>query len=204
MNIIRIKCPICGAELDVYDDPANVKKSVKCPNCNEKNKFTAFKLVSPAKEASPVPPSGNQKPQQEPDEAEKTQIKTKKKPNVDPGFFKDEATGMRYDIPDGSSTLGRKTTKTPSKADVPISTSDQYMSRVHMKVQAAIGKDGLYHVYVSNAENKNPTFINGNELKGDDVLGIKHGDKLQLGDTVLVYSSSSTDQTDKTELHFKK
>ena len=204
MNIIRIKCPICGAELDVYDDPANVKKSVKCPNCNVKNPFKDFKRVVHAKEVPPTPPSGNQKPQQEPDEAEKTQIKTKKKPNVDPGFFKDEATGMRYDIPDGSSTLGRKTTKTPSKADVPISTSDNYMSRIHMKVQATIGKDGLYHVYVSNADNKNPTFINGKELKGDDVLGLKHGDNLQLGDTVLVYSSSSSDETDKTELHFKK
>lgn len=204
MNIIQIQCPTCGAVLKVYDDPANINRSVKCPNCKERNQFTAFKRVAPAKEVPPAPPSGGKKPEQEPVEVEKTQIKTKKKPNVDPGFFEDKATGMRYDIPDGSSTVGRKTTKTPSKADIPILTSDQFMSRVHMKVQAAIGKDGLYHVYVSNAENKNPTYINGKELKGDDVLGIRHGDNLQLGDTVLVYSSSSTDQTDKTELHIKK
>ena len=202
MNIIRIKCPNCGAELDVYDDPANVKKSVTCPNCKVRNKFTAFKLVAPAKEVPQTPPAGDKT--QESDEQEKTQIKTKKKPAVDPGYFEDKATGMRYDIPDGASTVGRKTTKTPSKADIPVLTSDQFMSRVHMKVQANIGKDGLYHVYVSNAENKNPTLINGKELKGDDVVGVKHGDTLQLGDTMLVYKGSASDETDKTELHYFK
>ena len=202
MNVIRIKCPTCGAELGVYDDPANIKKSITCPNCKVKNKFTAFKLVSPAKDVPPTPPVGVKK-QQEPDEAEKTQVKTKK-PAIDPGYFEDKATGVRYDIPDGISTVGRKTTKSPSKADIPVLTSDQFMSRVHMKVQASIGKDGLYHVYVANAENKNPTLINGKELKGEDVVGIKHGDALQLGDTILVYKGSASDETDKTELHYFK
>ena len=45
MNTIRIKCPVCGAILNAKDDPSNVKKSVTCPNCKERRKFTEFKAT---------------------------------------------------------------------------------------------------------------------------------------------------------------
>ena len=44
---IKIKCPNCGAILEALDDPSNNDKSVLCPNCRVRNRFSDFKRVTP-------------------------------------------------------------------------------------------------------------------------------------------------------------
>lgn len=192
MNTIRIKCPVCGAILNAKDDPSNVKKSVTCPNCKERRKFTEFKIIVP------TPPADRNQSEQPADE---TQICVRRK-ETSPGYLLDKATGKCYPLPVGEHVVGRMTSKSPSKADIPIETTDRGMSRLHMRIRCFLAQDGRYHVSVSNAENKNPTLVNGEPLPDGDVVGIKHGDILTLCDTRLEYVGTPVE--DKTELNINK
>lgn len=175
MDKIRIKCPVCGAILEALDDPANVEKNVKCPNCNQRNKFKDFKLIVPS--LTPIA-----------SENDETQVATKRNDSV--GYLLDRETCRRYPLREGKQLIGRKPHKNPPKADIPIETTDQGMSREHLYIEVMSGRDGRYHVYVSNAKNLNSTEINGIVLADGDKVSIKHGDVLKLCDTQLVYIST--------------
>ena len=177
---IRIKCPNCGAILEAADDPANAGKSVRCPNCKVRNKFNDFKRVII----------------RQPSEDDSTQICACLK--GDAGYLMEEISRIRYPHKEGRNLVGRKTIKTPSMADVPIETADLGMSREHMYLDVVRGVDGYYHVYASNAKNKNETTINGVKLEDGDKIGLRHGDVLKLCDTRLVYVG--TPINDETEL----
>ena len=184
MDKIRIKCPICGAILEALDDPANAEKNVKCPNCNQRNKFKDFKRV-----VVPMPtPIASEK--------DETQIASMGKDSV--GYLLDRMTYRRYPLREGKQLVGRKPRKNPAKADIPIETTDQGMSREHLYIEVMAGHDGRYHVYVSNAKNQNPTEINGVTLADGDKVSIRHGDVLKLCDTQLVYVG--TPINDETEI----
>lgn len=183
MNTIRIKCPVCGAVLVAKDDPNNAGKYVSCPNCHEKRKFMEFKKI-------PL----NSKYQD--DETDVTELNSKK--DTTPGRLLDRKTGMSYALSEGKHIVGRKPLKSAPKADIPIVTNDLGMSRAHVKLKIALARDGRYHVYVSNAENLNPTYINGELLKEGDEVGIKHGDILKLCETELVFIGSTIEE--ETEL----
>lgn len=198
-SIIHIKCPVCGKVIPVIDDPSNVKKVLTCPNCHEKVKFVDCKVVSPADAAAPEAPSPSPAhPQQTAKSTDATRIEIPPKREAKSGYFEDRMTGMRYDLPAGKHVLGRNAST--SKADIPIETADRYMSRAHIRVDVSLGEDGLYHVYVSNAENTNPTLINGVTLQAGEVVGLKSGDVLKLGDTELKYVDPSADRRDMTVL----
>ena len=194
MNTIQIKCPVCGAILNAKDDPSNVRKSVTCPNCRERRKFTEFKVIVPV---DPSPVDAGQEPV-----ADETQVVLRRRPESSPGYLLDKATGQCYPIPAGEHFIGRKTSKSPSKADIAIETTDRGMSRLHLKVLCSLAQDGRYHVSVANAENKNPTLVNGERLVDGDVVGIKHGDILTLCETRLEFVGNPVE--DRTELNVNK
>ena len=194
MNTIRIKCPVCGAILNAKDDPSNVRKSVTCPNCKERRKFTEFKVIVPV---APSPVDAGQEPV-----ADETQVAIRRRPESSPGYLLDKATGQCYPIPAGEHFIGRKTSKSPSKADIAIETTDRGMSRLHLKILCSLAQDGRYHVSVTNAENKNPTLVNGERLVDGDVVGIKHGDILTLCETRLEFVGNPVE--DRTELNVNK
>lgn len=183
MEKIRIKCPVCGAILEVLDDPANAEKNVKCPNCQQRNKYKDFKRIIP----SPAPVVS---------ENDETQIASMKKDLA--GYLLDRLTGRRYPLREGKQLVGRKPHKSTPKADIPIETTDQGMSREHLFIEVMVGRDGRYHVYVSNAKNQNPTEINGNRLADGDKISIRHGDVIKLCDTQLIYLG--TPVNDETEI----
>ena len=149
METIRIKCPVCGAVLEVLDDPANAEKNVKCPNCQQRNKFNDFKRVLPA----PVPVSPEQ---------DETHIDVMREESA--GYLLDRMTGRSYPLHKGKQLVGRNTHKSAPKADIPVETADLGMSREHLFIDVMSGRDGRYHIYVSNAKNQNPTQINGAPL----------------------------------------
>lgn len=183
MERIRLKCPVCSAVLEAKDDPANLGKNIICPNCKQKNKFESFKRIVPKQ--IPIAP-----------EDDHTQLSVVPKSPV--GYLLDKATGLRYPLKEGKQIIGRKPLKSVSKADIPISTADQGMSREHLCLQVITGQDGHYHVFASNAKNKNATEINGVKLENGDSIGIRHGDVIKLCDTRLVYIG--TPVNDETEL----
>ena len=184
METIRIKCPVCGAILEAVDNPANAEKNVKCPNCQRRNKFKDFKLIIPTVS---VPLAS---------ENDETQISFMRKESI--GYLMDKATGRRYPLREGRQLVGRKPHTSPPKADIPIETTDQGMSREHLYIDVMAGRDGRFHVYASNAKNQNPTEINGIQLIDGDKVGIRHGDVIKLCDTKLVFVS--TPVNDETEI----
>lgn len=178
MEIIRIKCPFCGAILETQDNPANYEKTITCPNCKTKNVFKDFKRV--------VPKIVN----------DETKIGFTRE--EEPGSLLDLQTLHQYPLKEGRNLIGRKTVKTPPKADIPIETTDNGMSREHLFIDVMRGRDGHFHAYASNAKNQNSTLVNGVELEDGDKLGLKNNDVLQLCDTKLRYLSYAFD--DRTKL----
>ena len=172
MDKIRIKCPVCGAVLEAVDDPSNVDKFVRCPNCHQRNKFNDFRRITPV--PAPIPP-----------EDDETRVEAIQKEPA--GYLMDRVTYRRYPLREGKLLVGRKPHRTPPRADIAIETSDQGMSREHMFLEVMAGCDGHYHVYVSNAKNQNPTKINGTKLEDGDRIGLRHGDIIKLSETQLVY-----------------
>ena len=178
MEKIHIKCPYCGSILEVVDNPANYSKNVTCPNCRHKDRFANYLRInaSLANNASAD---------------DETQVILSRKGTL--GYLLDKITGMIYPLKEGSQIVGRKTTKTPSKADIPISTTDLGMSREHLCIDVVLGNDAQYHVYASNAKNQNPTTINGQLLEDKDKVGLKHGDVIRLCETPLLYVGTPID-----------
>ncbi len=179
MKTIRIKCPVCGTVLEVPDDPANAEKSVRCPNCRQRNPFKDFKSVAPR----PLPP-------------EEDETQTEKMRDDEAGYLWDRVTDRRYPLRKGKQLVGRRPHNKPPKADIAIETEDQGISREHLYIDVMAGRDGRFHVYVSNARNKNATEINGKKLKDGDILGLRHGDVIRMNETPLTYIGTPID--DKT------
>lgn len=170
MEKIQIKCPVCGAVLEVEDNPANDSKSVTCPNCKSRNRFTAFKKLRPG-----VPPIVDSS----------TEMKAISHERL--GALLDPETGRVYPLKEGRNLIGRMTHNSPSRASVPISTDNRRMSRSHLFIDIIKGVDGHYHAYASNASNQNETTINGVVLNDGDRLSLKHQDLLSLSGTELVF-----------------
>lgn len=168
---IKIKCPNCGIVLGAADDPANAQKTVVCPNCKVRNRFVAFQRVIPG------------------EVDDQTRIDFAVKDTV--GSLVDEKTKKEYPLREGSNLIGRKPLKEPPKASVPIETGDRGFSRAHLYVDVMKGRDGHWHHYASNADNKNETSINGTKLEDGDKIGLKDGDRIASSETVLRFVAAT-------------
>lgn len=176
---IKIKCPNCGVVLEAQDNPANAQKSVICPNCKVRNRFIDFRRFS----------------QKTVDDETYISFLTKES---SVGHLVDEATRREYPLTEGRSLVGRKPAKESPKADIPIETSDRGFSRAHLFIDAVKGRDGRYHIYVSNADNKNETFVNGQKLPGGDRIGLSDGDRISSSSTILRFIKAKV--SDETQL----
>lgn len=175
MEKVRIKCPVCGVILEADDNPSNYGKSVTCPNCKSRNKFSSFKRSS----ALPGPAAENCE----------TEIRAVSH-DTSVVALMDPETGRMYPLVEGRNLVGRMTHNVPSKASIPISTDNRRMSRAHLYIDIIKGADGHIHAYASNASNQNETRINGIVLENGDMIGLKHQDHLSLSGTELVYLGS--------------
>ena len=92
MEKIHIKCPVCGAILEAFDDPANYSKNVTCPNCRHKGRFTSF--IPPKKDAYPAEPIDDV-----------TVVNQSRKGAV--GYLLDKSTGIVYPLREGKQIVGR-------------------------------------------------------------------------------------------------
>ena len=183
MANIRIKCPTCGARLTIIDSPANQGKSVRCPICNQIHPFSKFQIVSPVAD----------------DENDKTQIGMGRSPEdatvlpkgecqTEQGYLVDP-NKIEYPLKEGMNLIGRKTYKSPSVADIAIETCDRGFSRKHLYIEVSKGHDGKLRFLAYNAENKNPTSINGVLLDGGDKVLLHSGDIISSSETSLVFKT---------------
>jgi predicted Zn finger-like uncharacterized protein len=96
----------------------------------------------------------------------------------------------------GKQTMGRYSIN--KKCDVPLHTQDRYMSRLHLIIEVAQGKDGRYKYWVSeHPDSANPTFIDTYPLKRGTTLELIDGVVMQLGKTKVVLKTAAMAGTAK-------
>ncbi len=164
-STFKSKCPACGTGLTITASDKLVGKLVKCPACGVASPYGKFKRLIPKKVD------------------DHTQVTLQQYKYV--VRLHDEVTGKSYDVPKGKHLVGRMTYQEPPKADIPIVTGDRGFSRAHFNLEIMDGRDGLNHAYISNANNKNVTKINGALLPGTDVVSLRNGDIISAAQTTL-------------------
>lgn len=167
------------------DDPSNLGKSVRCPVCKEKHRFVEFRIV---KKEIPGVSKDNDKTDLGflPSSSDKTELPEISNPYSFKGYLLDTTRGKEYPLNMGINLIGRKTFKTPSFADIAIETSDMGFSRKHLYIDVSRDSEGKYRFVAYNAENKNPTFINGILIEKEDKVILHADNMIKSSDTVLV------------------
>jgi uncharacterized Zn finger protein (UPF0148 family) len=171
VEIVKIKCPECGAVLRVGYQPGIETKNVVCPVCKHTHRFNEYKVWHP---------------KQQEDTTETASSSNKK-----PGRLIDVSTGKSYQLVSGVNTIGRKAPS--SSATIQIDTSDRYMSRTHVEINF-----DSFHYFRILSE-KNQTTVNGQTLKMGDCIILYGGEELKLANTVLRFEQEEDDE-DKTSL----
>lgn len=158
METVDIKCPKCGKVLRLQQRPGLENLLVPCPACGTRTPFANCKRVylQPQAEKTELP----------------SHLKACKVQLVD------RATQRSYELPVGRSSVGRA--HATSAADVQIVTADNGMSRVHSTIEVLKTSSGGMRCTISNANNKNATYINGEKLEDGDEIYLNDGDVVKM------------------------
>lgn len=176
MEVTRIKCPKCQAQLDVKNKLNVAQKVIKCPSCGAQIMVRFKQQASPQDDGHTIYGGSVRQPQQ-PHSAMALG-----------GFL--VLGGVRYALNIGRNTIGRKPedTNAPAKATVALPTNgDKTMSRLHAVIETMKMPDGSIRAIISNGENKNPTFVAGVLLNGADKLILKNGAEIRMGGVTMRY-----------------
>lgn len=158
METIDIRCPKCGKVLRLQLIPGLEHKIVPCPVCGTRTPFSQCSRVQPSKPA---------------DDTELPASLKKGK-----AFLVDKLTHRSYGLPIGRNTVGRA--HETSTAGVQIDTADKGMSRAHSVIEVISTASGNTRCIISNAKNKNATYVNGEKLEDGDELFLEDGDTVKM------------------------
>lgn len=182
---ISIICPNCRAKLSFFGVPGWQEKLIECPQC----KFKAKANVYQSGIASQGGQGADDDSTQLPEDFHLAQ-------NSVIGVIKVLSSGRCFQLKEGTNVLGR-VAKTGT-ADLKIST-DPYMSRRHLQVDVVKTAKGLEHRLVE-IDSKNIIILNGRPIRRGDVLKLKFGDRMVLGQTEVVFDCPKPTDDEATEL----
>lgn len=189
-EIIKIKCPCCGAVLSVANTEGIETKMVTCPNCKTKNSFASYKRVVPVNKVwgdeTRLPGTGSSHD----DETklsgvghDDTVLSSDTEDNIGVLVMHPERTRLRLKL--GVNIVGRQSSS--GMADVQIPTDNLKVSRKHSKVEVRLVPGKGYCYYISNAENKNSTYVNGTKLENGECLVLQPGDEIMMADLRITF-----------------
>lgn len=188
-ELLKIKCPNCGAVLTIKNMTGLENKSVPCPVCKKVSRYVDYKI-----------PSQRQESQYDMDDAttagDATQLGNSlhdKLKSKSIGKLRKPGTNEEYTLSLGKNTIGRKAQS--SNSTIQINTDDRYMSRAHSVIEVHKKQDGDYIHYFSNAQNKNATYVNCLKIENGDRIVLHGGDTLKMANTVLQFVFDSEDET---------
>ncbi len=186
-NIIRIKCPQCGTVLRAKKIEGIESKNIPCQKCKSIRRFTEYEILEEkkiVKVASPV---------KKEDDGE-TKFRDGFKPKYTDIISKltIEGSTTEYTLKTGNNIIGRKA-KT-SNANIQIETADMTMSRAHALIEMVMIGGECKH-YLSNANNKNATYVNGELVEDDDKIILKDNAKIKMGNVTLKFSIDTGEET---------
>lgn len=195
-EIIKIKCPQCGAVLSIRNIPGLETKNVNCPVCKYKGPFTSYRAY--------VPHQPNQADQTDYGYGDKTQYKTTGSTggtqsgndfNILPGQLRVLSTGKVYKLKFGTNIIGRQALHSSATLQLPTDGSKR-MSRDHLVIEVKKLPGKGLTAYVSLYKEKvNKTFINNDQLLYGDTLVLKDGDVISLPDLKVKYEIPDEEKT---------
>ncbi|MCM1006295.1 MAG: FHA domain-containing protein [Prevotella sp.] len=173
-NIIKVKCPWCGAQLRIKEQANPQGKSITCPICKNKNPLVEFIQVEEigVEEGTELPKFGLNRI----------------------GILR-STDGKCYRLNPGKNVVGRKAET--SKADVRIDThGNVHTSREHLIIDVERTSFGGYRHWVSLYKKEvNDTFVDGEKLTEYDKIELTDGNIIKLPDLSLTFELPDADKT---------
>lgn len=102
-------------------------------------------------------------------------------------MYKNVRLGQIKLPPNGKFTLGRRSKD--SSAQIKIS-PDMTMSRMHAAMRIIKTNDGKIVYQITTIKPENPVYVNSAEIERGKVCSLKSGDRIQLGETVLIFKQA--------------
>ena len=189
LEVLKIKCPCCGALLAVKKQPGIEKKRVKCPICKESSPFMAFKnaVASPYDHIVKA------------DSEERTVYevpysRASRGAQAIGSLVGVRNPGLHYQLHPGKNIVGRQAEI--STADFQIPTPGHHLSREHLVIDVRNVKGKGYVHYLSLYKEKcNETFLNDERLEFGDSVVLRNGDVLKLPDVDLRFDIPNDEGT---------
>lgn len=166
-----IMCPKCKAKLKVKNPKALDVVEVLCPHCSTRLRVT-FSLESKPRTTDYETVIGSA--------LSGYDVNTVLAAKKTGSHYRLVSGDRQYELADGENTIGRHS-QTP-QSTIQVITDSRRMSRRHARIEVVRLGDGSARARISNWENKNRTLVNGHELQGDDVLMLKDGMTIEMGD----------------------
>ena len=199
MQIKKIKCPKCGAILEVKNSKDEEEKRITCPKCKVGLKVRFPRPVPQEEPLTAHTVYGPQQPRPVPQTEGATQLgggvasggngSTQiASPNTFVRQARLECDGKAYDLELGANTVGRKVQT--SHATIQIDTTDRYMSRQHALIIVTRLRDGGLKATLRNDQNKNDTLVNGQTIENGDEIRLTNGNRITMGRTTLLYKET--------------
>lgn len=197
-DIIKIKCPYCGAVLSVKNQAGIESKSVTCPICKQKSPFKDFKKILDKHK-------DDGEHTQYPGDEEKTSYQNSSSdPGTDVGSglnftlgkLRVMPSGPSFQLKPGKNIIGRRATQSSADFQILMEGSKR-LSREHLviEIKKVQGK-GFVH-YASLCKQKtNKTFIGNEQLEYGDCVVLNHGDIIKLPDVNVKFEIPDEEGTD--------
>ena len=179
MEIKRIQCPNCGVVLDVRNSKMEDEKLITCPQCKAVLKVR-FRHEAPLEAKTVLAGGLNSGETQLGGMNGATQL-------VSASNAKDCylcVAGQNYPLANGLNTVGRKAPS--SQASLQIEIDDRYMSRRHAKIEVR-EVAGIRQTIISNDQNKNATYVDGQELQSGDAVILRDRSEIIMGKTHVIF-----------------
>ena len=180
MEVKRIQCPNCGVILDVRNSKMEDEKLITCPQCKATLKVK-FRHETPLEARTVLAGrySGGETQLGGMDNGA-TRLASASRAIT----FCLIAEGKPYPLSLGMNTVGRKAPS--SQASLQIETDDRYMSRRHAKIEVRELAE-IRQAIISNDQNKNATYVDGQELQSGDAVILRDGSEIIMGKTHVIY-----------------
>lgn len=178
MGRIFITCPECHQQLSFEEVPGYQNMVVECPKCHFKANVSVYQGGTHAR--------GGQDADDMP-----TQLVFAPSTSVDVGQIRVLSTDEVHYLKVGSQVIGRRAET--GTADIKIS-NDKYMSRRHIQIDVIKKGLGYEHRLIEIGSTNLPK-LNGKGIQRGDILKLKFGDVLTLGNTDIRLESNSDEAT---------
>jgi hypothetical protein len=179
--MIGVRCPHCGVGLKVDEGKLPVGiSSFACPKC--RGSIPTDVLSAGGGGAA----------------TEETPTQVLRPVSEGCGELRIEASSLTpeqtYQLKEGTFVIGRRAAD--GRNDIGIETGDRLMSRSHITIEVRRGAGGGYVHTLRDNGSKNRTYYNGRSLEEGEVVVIKSGDEIMLGQTRVHFVDGPCDHSD--------